>query len=140
MSTISISIFPAASPSTDLPRELPWLREFIPPFKNTGFKHCGDDGEISIHGYVKPVGGIYTKICAARKAGVKKVLIPKDNMESILDRIEGVEIVPVTHLREVFDHAFVKTDSQSHFRKENKPAIEQVKTDSYPIERKEMNR
>ncbi len=74
------------------------------PVKNT----VAMTGEISIHGRVKPVGGVYTKIKAAQRAGVTKVIIPKDNMESILKEIEGVEIVPVTTLKEVFQHAIVQ--------------------------------
>jgi ATP-dependent Lon protease len=65
-------------------------------------------GEISIHGNVKPIGGVYPKVKAAKKAGVKTVIIPKENMQSILKEIEGIKIVPVTHLHEVFDLAFVK--------------------------------
>ena len=74
------------------------------PVKNT----VAMTGEISIHGRVKPVGGVYTKIKAAQRAGVTKVIILKDNMESILKEIEGVEIVPVTTLKEVFQHAIVQ--------------------------------
>ncbi|HZG69982.1 MAG TPA: ATP-dependent protease LonB [Chondromyces sp.] len=60
-------------------------------------------GEISIHGLVKPVGGVYAKVNAAKKAGVQIVLIPEENKQSILDTIEGIEIIPVSHLKEVFE-------------------------------------
>lgn len=65
-------------------------------------------GEISIHGYVKPIGGVYPKVKAAKKAGAKKVIIPKENMQTILNEITDIEIIPVTHLDEVFDIALVK--------------------------------
>lgn len=65
-------------------------------------------GEISIHGRVKPVGGVYTKIKAAQKAGVKKVIIPEDNMESIFHEIEGVEVIPVASIKQVFELALIK--------------------------------
>ncbi|MFD3445423.1 ATP-dependent protease LonB [Microbacteriaceae bacterium 4G12] len=64
-------------------------------------------GEISIHGEVKPVGGVYAKVKAAKKAGAKKVLIPAENMQPILYSIKGIEIVPVRQLHEVFALAFV---------------------------------
>jgi Lon-like ATP-dependent protease len=65
-------------------------------------------GEISIHGNVKPIGGVYPKVKAAKKAGAKAVIIPKENMQSILLEIEGITIVPVTQLHEVFETVFVK--------------------------------
>ncbi|WP_370223373.1 ATP-dependent protease LonB [Cytobacillus sp.] len=65
-------------------------------------------GEISIHGYVKPIGGIYPKVKAAKKAGAQTVIIPKENMQSILKEITGIKIIPVTHLNEVFDAALQK--------------------------------
>lgn len=65
-------------------------------------------GEISIHGRVKPIGGVIPKIKAAKKAGAKKVIIPKDNLQSILNEIDEIEIIPVSHLTEVFKVAFVK--------------------------------
>lgn len=64
-------------------------------------------GEISIHGNVKPIGGVYPKVKAARKAGATTVIIPEENMQSILNEITGIRIVPVTHLSEVFDIALV---------------------------------
>jgi Lon-like ATP-dependent protease len=65
-------------------------------------------GEISIHGHVKPIGGVYPKVKAAKKAGAKTVIIPEENMQSILKEITGIKIVPVTHLNEVFDLALIK--------------------------------
>ncbi|CAG9608814.1 ATP-dependent protease LonB [Pseudoneobacillus rhizosphaerae] len=62
-------------------------------------------GEIGIHGHVKPIGGVYPKIIAAKKAGAKTVIIPIENKQSILNEIKGIDIVTVTHLEEVFDVA-----------------------------------
>jgi Lon-like ATP-dependent protease len=65
-------------------------------------------GEISIHGNVKPIGGVYPKVKAARKAGAKIVIIPEENRQSILNEIDGIQIIPVTHLHEVFEIALLK--------------------------------
>jgi ATP-dependent Lon protease len=62
-------------------------------------------GEIGIHGHVKPIGGVYPKIMAAKKAGAKTVIIPQENMQSILKDVKGINIVTVNHLDEVFDVA-----------------------------------
>lgn len=69
-------------------------------------------GEISIHGNVKPIGGVIAKIKAAKNAGVKTVIIPAENMQSILKEIEGIKIIPVTHLQEVFDLALLNPPTE----------------------------
>ncbi|MGH1092515.1 ATP-dependent protease LonB [Bacillus mycoides] len=65
-------------------------------------------GEISIHGEVKPIGGVYAKIKAAKKAGAKKVIIPAENMQPFLYTIKGIEILPVRKLKEVFELTFMQ--------------------------------
>ncbi|KAA0549210.1 ATP-dependent protease LonB [Bacillus sp. BGMRC 2118] len=65
-------------------------------------------GEISIHGFVKPIGGVFAKVKAAKLAGANKVIIPIENMQSILKEIDGIEIIPVSHISEVFEIAFGK--------------------------------
>lgn len=65
-------------------------------------------GEVSIRGYVKPVGGIIPKIEAARQSGATKVYIPKENYQEILKEIEGIEVVPVETLEEIIKTCFVE--------------------------------
>jgi len=74
-------------------------------------------GEISIHGNVKPIGGVYPKVKAAKKAGATKVIIPKENVQSILNDITGIEIIPVSHLEEVFEIALLKEHSREQLIK-----------------------
>jgi Lon-like ATP-dependent protease len=69
--------------------------------------HVAMTGELSIHGTVKPIGGAVAKVEAARFAGVKKVLIPKDNWQDIFENMEGVQVIAVEHLDEVLKHAIV---------------------------------
>lgn len=65
-------------------------------------------GEIGIHGNVKPIGGVVPKIKAAKQAGAKTVIIPVENMQSILRDFSDIQIIPVHHLNEVFDLALDK--------------------------------
>lgn len=69
-------------------------------------------GEISIHGNVKPIGGIIPKIKAAKMAGAKKVIIPEENMQSILKTIEDIEIIPVRSFQEVLDCALINPPTE----------------------------
>jgi len=66
-------------------------------------------GEISLHGRVLPIGGLREKATAAYAAGIKTVLIPRDN-ESDLPLLpssirEGMTFLPVSAVGQVFDVA-----------------------------------
>ncbi|HUX11288.1 MAG TPA: endopeptidase La [Terriglobia bacterium] len=70
-------------------------------------------GEITLSGQVLPVGGIKEKVLAARRAGVKEVLLPAENepnvKEDLPDNIlEGVELRYVKTIREAIDLALEK--------------------------------
>jgi Lon-like ATP-dependent protease len=64
-------------------------------------------GEVSVHGKVKPVGGVVSKIEAARKAGIKRAIIPEDNWLNIFTSFSDIEIIPVNDLQQVFDKALI---------------------------------
>ena len=63
-------------------------------------------GELGLLGCIKPVGGILAKILGAKKAGVKKVIIPRDNWVANLSAVEGIEICLVGNIDEVFKMIF----------------------------------
>jgi Lon-like ATP-dependent protease len=62
-------------------------------------------GEISIRGKVKPVGGVVAKVEAAKNAGIKKVLIAKENWQEMFEDYE-IEVIAVENIFEVFDLVF----------------------------------
>lgn len=57
-------------------------------------------GELSLRGTVKAVGGIVAKINAAREAGARRVLVPKDNWQTMFSHEMGIEVCPVAHIEE----------------------------------------
>ena len=67
-------------------------------------------GEITLRGRVLPIGGLKEKLLAAQTAGIKTVCIPKKNekdLEEISEEIiDGMEIVCVEHIEQIFDVAF----------------------------------
>lgn len=63
-------------------------------------------GEISIRGLVKPIGGIIAKIEAAKKAGVKKIIIPRDNWQEAFKESE-VQIIAADRIEEAIKEALV---------------------------------
>ncbi len=68
-------------------------------------------GEVTLRGRVLPIGGLKEKLLAAKNAGIRKVLIPKENTKDIEELSQeitkGLEIVPVEHMSEVLKHALV---------------------------------
>ncbi len=69
-------------------------------------------GELSIRGIICPVGGVSVKIDAALEAGVKKIFIPSKNWQHIYKKKKGIEIIPVTHIKEILEKALVETETQ----------------------------
>ena len=69
-------------------------------------------GEVTITGQVLPIGGLKEKLLAAHRAGVKKVLIPKENEKDLVDvpkKVkDDIEIVPVETADEVIKIALIK--------------------------------
>ncbi len=69
-------------------------------------------GEITLHGRVTAIGGLREKTMAAYLAGIKTILIPKENeadMEEIADEVkQNVEIIPVTNVAEALKAALAQ--------------------------------
>ncbi|WP_252224969.1 MULTISPECIES: Lon family ATP-dependent protease [unclassified Clostridium] len=63
-------------------------------------------GEISLRGKVKPVGGIFEKIYGARRKGIKRVLVPKDNEKEIPRGLKDIEVKSVSTIEEIMDIVF----------------------------------
>ena len=69
-------------------------------------------GEVTVTGQVLSIGGLKEKLLAAHRAGVKKVLIPKDNEKDLVDipkKVrEDIKIIPVESADEVIKIALIK--------------------------------
>ncbi len=69
-------------------------------------------GEISLSGQVLPIGGLKEKVLAAHRAGLKTVIIPKQNLPDIEDLPkeikQGIQFIPVETIGEVLTNALEK--------------------------------
>lgn len=83
-------------------------------------------GEITLRGRVLPIGGLKEKLLAALRAGVTKVLIPKDNEKDLADIPnnvkEAMEIIPVSSADEVLAHALVRNVTPIEWTNEDQEA------------------
>jgi ATP-dependent Lon protease len=69
-------------------------------------------GEVTLRGRVLPIGGLKEKLLAALRGGLKTVLIPEENAKDLVDIPasvkNGLEIVPVSRMDQVLEHALTR--------------------------------
>ncbi len=75
-------------------------------------KEVGMTGEITLRGRVLPIGGLKEKSLSAHRAGIKTIIIPKDNEKDLEDIPESVRqeltFIPVDHLDTVLEYALLE--------------------------------
>jgi Lon-like ATP-dependent protease len=77
-------------------------------------------GSLSVRGEVLPIGGVSSKVEAALDAGIKKVIVPKANLNDIVvdkDKLKKIKIIPVTMIQEVLKEALVWKGKEKVLRK-----------------------
>ncbi len=60
-------------------------------------------GELSIQGKIRAVGGIVEKLYAARQAGMRSVLVPRENAREVDATLPGLEVIPVANVEQVLN-------------------------------------
>ncbi len=69
-------------------------------------------GEVTLRGNASAIGGLKEKLLAALRGGITTVFIPEENAKDLADIPEnvkeGLNIIPVTHVREVLAQALVR--------------------------------
>ncbi len=69
-------------------------------------------GEVTLRGDVLPIGGLKEKVLAAKRFGIKNILIPEDNRDLLEeledDIVEGLNIKCVSGMNQVLKEALVK--------------------------------
>jgi len=78
----------------------------------------GMTGEITLRGRVLPIGGLRDKVLAAHRAGLKTVILPKDNERDLRELPETVRsevrFVPVEHMDQVLAEALLPVVQLEH--------------------------
>jgi ATP-dependent Lon protease len=70
-------------------------------------------GEITLRGNVLAIGGLNEKLLAAKRSGIKNVIIPKENEPELTELsaevTKGLNIKPVSKMDEVLELAFAES-------------------------------
>ncbi|MNR53553.1 Lon protease 1 [compost metagenome] len=73
-------------------------------------------GEITLRGRVLPIGGLKEKSLAAHRAGIRTILLPKENERDLRDIPDSVrhdmQFFPVSHMDEVLQHALLPVQTE----------------------------
>lgn len=81
--------------------------------------HVAMTGELSIRGFIKPVGGVSAKVSAAMQSGAKKVIIPKENWQELYNTL-NIEVIGVETIDEALKHALMRTNDTVRFEVANR--------------------
>jgi len=100
-------------------------------------------GSLSVRGDVLPIGGVTYKIEAAADAGLKRVIIPKSNLNDVMieeDYRKKIEIIPVSTISEVLENSLItNTKIDGVLKKIKKIAKEQVNGIPSPATARDAN-
>jgi len=95
---------------------------------NPVWKDVAMTGEVTLRGRVLPIGGLKEKLLAALRGGIKTVLIPADNEKDLADIPDnvkdGLEIVPVSDIMEVFARALTRPLVPIEWSEEDEAALQ----------------
>ena len=83
-------------------------------------------GEVTLRGNALAIGGLKEKLLAALRGGITTVLIPEENAKDLPEIPQnvkdGLRIIPVTHVREVLQHALVRQPEPIEWNEEAEEA------------------
>jgi ATP-dependent Lon protease len=95
-------------------------------------RKVGMTGEVTLRGRVMEIGGLKEKVIAAHRAGLKTIIIPKDNKKDLEDIpkevLNDLKFKPVTNVDEVLEIALTKPLQRSQ-----KQPVEKIHPASMPV-------
>src|SRR5262249_53290808 len=104
-------------PAGSIPKDGPsagvtMVTALVSALTNTAIKHrLAMTGEITLSGHVLPVGGIKEKVLAARRAGIRELILPQQNEKNVrediqMELLQDIQIHYVRTIDQVLQFAF----------------------------------
>ncbi|WP_333647559.1 YifB family Mg chelatase-like AAA ATPase [Lacrimispora sp.] len=100
---ITINLSPAGIPKAGTSFDLPIAVAILTAssmIKASVLKHCVISGELGLDGEIRPLRGALAITAAAKKSGMDRCFLPKENVREAMI-IEGIEIIGVKSLKEL---------------------------------------
>jgi len=101
-------------------------------------RKVGMTGEITLRGRVLEIGGIKEKIIAAHRAGLKTIILPKDNKKDLEDVpkevLKDLKFVFVEHMDEVLDIALTKSINSKEAKYSSRPMLYAASSNPHQID------
>ncbi len=92
-------------------------------------------GEVTLRGFVLPIGGLKEKVLAAHRGGIRRVLIPAENEKDIQEIpaviLKSIEMEIVEHMDQVLRKALVLENPEEYLRR---PAVDVPRTEAPPAQ------
>jgi ATP-dependent Lon protease len=89
-------------------------------------RDCAMTGEVTLRGRILPIGGLKEKILAARRGGIKTVIIPKANEKDLQEMprevTAGIRILCASHMDEVLEKALYQVNGPSELSRPSEKA------------------
>lgn len=99
--------------------------------KRKASKEIAMTGEITLRGNVLAVGGLREKALAALQEGIKKIIIPFENIKDLEEIPEEqrnqIQFIPVKHVSEVFELALLRPNKKTTKGKKTQPRVSPIK-------------
>ena len=100
-------------------------------------------GEITLHGQVLKIGGLKEKLLAAKRAGIKQVIIPEENFPELKEFpkqiTKALKIHPVKWIDEVISLALTDEPKSKSSKRQSKSKPSPVKSSSKPATPKQRS-
>jgi ATP-dependent Lon protease len=90
-------------------------------------RDCAMTGEVTLRGRILPIGGLKEKLLAAKRGGIKTVIIPKANEKDLQEMprevTTGIRILCAGHMDEVLENALYEVSVPSEFLRSTEKTV-----------------
>lgn len=132
---ITVNLAPADIRKEGSTYDLPIFIALLLSARQISFEHsdCAFIGELSLSGDVKRVNGVLPMVIEAKKAGIKRVFVPKENANEAAV-VDNIDIFPVENVCQLLDFLLEKPNPEMPLNKIENFVFEKNKTENHLLD------